>query len=332
MKPKYKNHIAAANFPTRLILSFGLAFAGFSAHSAQAATWSGAGADANWGTALNWDVAVASSFNTALAFGGSTQAANTNNLTGGTATSITFNAAAGAFVISGNSITLGGNITNSSSSLQTINLPMASSVISTVTSATGGGDITLGGLISGTGGITKAGAGTLTLSGANTFTNNMTVSAGTLKNGSASTFTNLNALILNGTATFDLNGFNATFNQEGGSLAANTIINNGTADATLKISNDQYGSYAGLVKDGPTNKLGISLSSPFLYKTFLTNTGNTFSGGLTLLNAPGNGTRLNITQAIVSTGSPGALTSVLMAPGRSPSARLPPTRPASSST
>jgi autotransporter-associated beta strand protein len=46
----------------------------------------------------------------------------------------------------------------------------------------GAGDVTISGVISGTGGLTKTGAGTLTLSGAsaNTFTGAMTVNQGIL--------------------------------------------------------------------------------------------------------------------------------------------------------
>ncbi|MES2657042.1 MAG: autotransporter-associated beta strand repeat-containing protein [Verrucomicrobiota bacterium] len=298
----------AASFPTRLILSFGLAVAGLAFQSAQAAIWSGGGADANWSTALNWDVALADSFSTSLVFAGSAQTTNTNDLTGGTATSITFNSGADAFVLGGTSIALGGNITNSSTSLQTINLPMTTSVSNTVTTAASGGDITLGGVIGGNGNITKAGSGTLIVSGANTYTGNTIVSAGILKNGSATTFTRKGAIILNGTGTFDLNGFDASFNNEGGSVAANTITNNGAADATLTISGTNSGNFAGLLSDG-TRKLGVAMSNNNSFGIFLSNTGNTFSGGLTLLNQGPNGTRLSITQAIVTTGSPGAITS-----------------------
>jgi len=180
MKPKYKNQLAA-NFPSRLILSFGLAVAGFALQSVQAATWAGLGGDANWGTTNNWDVTLANSFNATLAFAGSTQAINNNNLTGGTATSIAFNAGAGAFVLGGNAITVGGNITNSGTSLQTINLAMTMTALRTVTTTAGGGDITLGGAISGAGGgINTAGAGTITLAGANSYLFNTLVNVGTL--------------------------------------------------------------------------------------------------------------------------------------------------------
>ena len=94
---------------------------------------------------------------------------------------ITFNAGASAYTIGGNSITLTGNIVNSSTSLQTLNFPVASTAVRTLTTTAGGGDITLGGAFTGTGGgITKTGGGTLTLAGANTYTAATLISAGAL--------------------------------------------------------------------------------------------------------------------------------------------------------
>ena len=47
--------------------------------------------------------------------------------------------------------------------------------------------LTYGGVISGTGSLTKSGAGTLTLTGANTYTGGTTISAGTLQLGNGGT-------------------------------------------------------------------------------------------------------------------------------------------------
>ena len=178
MKPKFSSRLAAT-FPTRLILSCGLAVSGFASQSVQATTWSGLGADANWATPNNWDVTPSNSFNAALVFTGSTQASNYNNLTGGTATSMTFSAGAGAFVLSGNAITVG-DITNSSTNPQTINLAMVTSAQRNVTSTAGGGNLTLGGTLSGPGGgINTVGTGTITLAGNNAYAFNTLVNAGT---------------------------------------------------------------------------------------------------------------------------------------------------------
>ena len=68
----------------------------------------GVGANNNWSTGGNWNTAP--NFPTELTFAGTTRLMNTNDLTGITVNSITFDAAAGAFVLGGNAITLDGNI------------------------------------------------------------------------------------------------------------------------------------------------------------------------------------------------------------------------------
>jgi fibronectin-binding autotransporter adhesin len=153
--------------------------------------WDGGGADAKWSTAANWDNDVAPVLPISLTFAGSTGLLNTNDLTSATVTGIAFDAAAGAFVISGNAITNAGGISfngNPASPItQTLNLNMdlggANRTITTQTN----GNILLGGVISGNGTLFKNGPGTLTLAAVNTFTNsavpNVQVRGGTLKIG-----------------------------------------------------------------------------------------------------------------------------------------------------
>ena len=148
-------------------------------------TWNGgSGSTDNWSSSNNWGGTGAPVAGDSLTFGGSTRLNPFNNLTADTSfAGITFNAGAGAFTLSGNRITLGGNVANNSTTLQTISLAMILSGNRTFTTSSGGGDLTIGGILSETGGargITKAGAGTLTLSGANSYTGLTTVSAGVL--------------------------------------------------------------------------------------------------------------------------------------------------------
>ena len=125
----------------------------------------------------------------ALFFGNSTLSGNSTSLTlnnddtNFTAAGLTFNAGAtAAYTINGNSFTLTGGITNSSTNLEIINNAIATTAARTITMTSGGGNISLGGNISGTGGgLTLAGTGVLTLSGTNSFTGTTTVNAtGTL--------------------------------------------------------------------------------------------------------------------------------------------------------
>jgi fibronectin-binding autotransporter adhesin len=152
-------------------------------------TWTGT-TDATWNTNANWGGAIPVTgdslvFTSATGSGGLTL--SDNLMTPGTfnVVGITFNAGSGAYVINPatagtNGFTLTGPVTNNSTSLQTINDQISIAAVRTVTTATGGGDIALGGVISGAGGISKAGTGTLTLSGANTYTGTTLVTAGKL--------------------------------------------------------------------------------------------------------------------------------------------------------
>jgi len=98
---------------------------------------------------------------------------------------ITFTSAAPAYTINPgtmgtNGFTLAGGITNNGTNLQTINDPFTTTAVRTVTMTPGGGNIVLGGNISGSGGgLTTAGTGTLTLSGSNNFTGALTVAGST---------------------------------------------------------------------------------------------------------------------------------------------------------
>ena len=191
MKPKY-NYSFAASFPTRLILSCGLAVAGFSSQVHADNNWDGGGTVSaglwNWSDVVNGGLDVAPTLPGSLTFAGTRGLLSNNNLSSQTLNGITFNGGAGTFTLSGNAITLGGNITNNGAKLQTINLAMDTTAARTVTTSVGGGDIALGGVISGAaGGITKTGTGTLTLTGTNTYTG-VTIFAGGIVN--VATFTN----------------------------------------------------------------------------------------------------------------------------------------------
>lgn len=95
-------------------------------------TWVGNGSTNNWSNGGNWDGDDDIANGSTLIFSGSGQLSNVNNLPntdsplGGITTlsvnGLTFSAGAGAFNITGKDIFSSGNITNSSSKLQTLNL------------------------------------------------------------------------------------------------------------------------------------------------------------------------------------------------------------------
>lgn len=167
-------------------------------------------------------------------------------------------AGAGSFFLGADEVTVGGNDT----------------------STTVSGVISDGGGAGGSGGsLVKVGTGTLTLSGANTYTGATTINSGTLKGGAANAFSLASAHTVAAGGTLDLGGFDQTI----GSLAgAGTVTNNGAAAATLTVGSDNTDTtFSGVIKDGA--------KATALTKTgagILTLTGaNTYTGGTTIVGA-----------------------------------------------
>ena len=107
-------------------------------------------------------------------------------------------------------------------------------------------DSLFSGVISGAGGLTQFGAGTLTLSGANTYTGDTRVDAGTLRLGASDVIADASRLIVSSGATLDLQGFSETVelayvngNLDGvGTLtAAELFLNGATVNANLGAGN-----------------------------------------------------------------------------------------------
>jgi fibronectin-binding autotransporter adhesin len=153
---------------------------------------------------------------------------------------------------------------------------------------------TLGQAVGGVGGLTKAGAGTLTLMASETYIGGTTVNAGTLLLGSGGALAAGGNLTVNG-GTFDLNSHNQTIGYlsgTGGSLAL------GSGTLTLGTSNST--TFAGAISG--TGALVKQDSGT------LTLTGaNTFSGGVTLaagaLQVGGGGTAGSLTGNVIDNGT-----------------------------
>lgn len=143
--------------------------------------WDGGGGDSRWQTGANWDANTAPVGGDSLVFTRTVRLNNTNNFPAGTVFSgISFSSPAGAFVLNGNTITLGGNILDDQVvTPQAINLALvlnATRELNVVENAS----LTLGGAISGSGGLTKVGLGEATLGGVNTFGGSLTIGAGSV--------------------------------------------------------------------------------------------------------------------------------------------------------
>src|SRR5436305_9252032 len=222
-------------------------------------TWDGNGTNTGngkWSTAVNWDangVPVSNLTTTDVVFGGNfhlTPLMDANY----SIHQLTFASGAGAFNLTSNAgteiLTIGtGGITNSSSNVQSISSPLvlgaaqtwnASTAGLTINSATvtnGGFLLTISGAnntsiaaaISGTGGLTKNGAGILTLNGttANTYTGLTTVNAGELDLGKTA---NVNAI---GSGGLTINAGTVKFTGTSTDEIANTAnvtLSGGTLD------------------------------------------------------------------------------------------------------
>lgn len=110
---------------------------------------------------------------------------------------------------------------------------------------TAGNNATLSGGISGVGGLTKIGLGTLTLSGSGTYSGATAVKAGVLQAGAGNAFSANSAYTISSGAVLDLNSFNQTI----GSLAGTGAVTLGSATLTTGVDNTST-TFAGAIS-GP---------------------------------------------------------------------------------
>ncbi len=186
-----------------------------------------------------------------------------------------------------------------------------------------GGNITLGsatltvnqsgsnsysGIISGTGNVTKAGSGTLTLNGANTYTGTTTINAGTLKAGAANVISSSTPVTLANVASaaFDLNNFNQSIGSLSGGGATGGNIALGSA--TLTINQTSANSYAGIISgSGAVTKAGsstITLSGANTYTgTTTVNAGSLQAGAANVISSSNAVTLANVASATLDLNS-----------------------------
>lgn len=227
--------------------------------SATNQVWNGAGTNNNWSTGSNWVSTVSPALGDYVTFAGATQTTvnlDTNAYVG----SLTFSNNAGSFNItnSGNTLTLGGGLTNNSANPQTLDVPVALGGSQTINAASG--NVTISRAVSG-GGLTILGSGeTVTLSGANTYTGNTAIQSGStlvLSNPAAATytgaFTGSGTLVKRGANTLILTGAN--------NFTGTTIVSNGTL--FVKGPSGQSLGSSLTVADGTT--LGVKATADATY-------------------------------------------------------------------
>lgn len=162
--------------------------------ASQPAVWTGGGANDNWNQSANWNGTLPTN-GQALLFLGSTRVVNTNNLLTSVGQVTLQN---GGFSLSGNVLSLRGGILNAGgdndwniastlASAQTFAVSNGTLTVDGVVTnggylltVDGAGDAVVNGVVTGSGGLTKSGPGTLTLTGLNTYSGATTVNAGRL--------------------------------------------------------------------------------------------------------------------------------------------------------
>jgi len=197
-------------------------------------------ADNNWTSGTTPGAASSTpSSGDSLYFGTSSILALTNNDSGFTFAGLTFNSGASAFTMNGNAFALatGSGVTNNSAATQSIT-----------------------NVISGAGNVVQAGAGTLILSGANTYSAGTVVSAGTLVANVAGALGTNGATTVNG--ILDLNAGPVTYtgltNGMTGSGTVNIVLGTGTATTTMNANNSGFNGTINLGTNGLTGAVAAS--------------------------------------------------------------------------
>ena len=152
------------------------------------------------------------------------------------------------------------------------------------TNFSGGLDLTQAGMtltvttqLTGTGGFTKAGPGTVVLDGANTLTGGTDVEGGTLQLGNSSALGS-GSLTVNG--VLDLNANDVTVSSlSGGSRGTITDSSASSGTSTLTVDQASGTTYSGVIQDGATRQVALTKLGG---GTLVLGGSNTFSGPTTI--------------------------------------------------
>ena len=272
-------------------------------------TWNGGGIDSYWQTDANWSGGSkpTSDGSAVLAFSGVTRTSAANNFVADTVfagINLLNDASSGktaSFTLSGNRVTLGGNIVSTTATAaitDTLSLPILLSGVRTFT-PNDKHHLTVSGVIGETGGsygLIKNGGGNLTLNGANTYTGPTVLSGGfvyfnAIKNvgGGASSFgaptTVESGTITNGSRLLYTGGSTATDRPIVLTTDIQFDVSSGTSTLTLNgdITGTGYLMFRGTGTFVINGLIGIGANG--VYRTdagtvYLRNPANSFSGAL----------------------------------------------------
>ena len=335
-----------------IFLNYAGAAGGPPIYSAASGTWSTNFSPALTQGATNW------------IFDGATGGTATNDIASATVNTLgtlTFSNTAGSYTLSAASGSAGfdaasalaitGNIVNNSASAQTINLALGFSNAATINAAAGhmtfGGAIsngtsltftgasnnTVSGAISGTGYLVKDGAGTLVLSGNNTYTGGTLVSTGTLQVGAGGTSGSLSTTALtnnatlafnrsdNLTASYDISGTGALIKDGAGTLTLSgnnsyggaTTISNGTISISVLAN---AGSNSGIGTNATVTFAGANATNTFLdYTGGNVTTDRTFAFNGVATNGEGGTLNMATSTVVTATGAASGTGKMILSEG-----------------
>ncbi|GAB5559415.1 MAG: hypothetical protein SynsKO_10620 [Synoicihabitans sp.] len=133
-------------------------------------------------------------------------------------------------------------------------------------------DTAFSGVISGTGGFTKAGSGTLTLSGTNTYSGGTSINAGTIQLGADDVLSNLTAVTVGASGTLDLDTHSDTVAEV--SMSSGSITGTGTLTGSSYAFTDTGTVSVALGGSGGLTKTGAG--------TVTLSGANSYAGGTTI--------------------------------------------------
>jgi len=189
----------------------------------------------------------------------------------------------------------------------------------------GSGALTVSGNMSHTGWVNRVsgGSGVVTLSGSNSYTGSTAVDSGAMTLNNAYALPTTSRLSVTPGGSLDLNGNDITIptfgwredgvatpgvNNSTGGVIFDNSASSGTTTITVTSGSFVLGTAINNGDNGRT--LALKVAGDNLSRIELQgNVPSTFSGGLTILTGPGNGTRLKLEDPVASVGSAGAIVS-----------------------